>query len=331
MFSWHGGEPLLAGLDFFHTIIELQHAFFGNSFLICNCVQTNGTLINDEWAKFFKDHDFEVGISVDGMRDLHDKYRPFRNGKGTYDRVARNVGLLREIEVPLRALCVIHPEANGREVFDHIVSLGFQFIDFLPLIANWETKDWYPSFNVDIGSFLIDAFDAWYELDDPQIRVRWFADLIVMILGHPAPGLCTLKDHCSGHLTIDYDGAINNCECLNICGQSIFNFNSNVWSSSFAEVEKIESFLLLTEGFKHIGKTCLECEAYSLCKGGCPSTRYKNNSFKRPSIYCKSFRRLAFLIRNKVMSDPIFQCNNSHEELSEKIPMQKENREKNKS
>lgn len=299
---WAGGEPLLAGLDFFFKIIELQNYFFDNSFSILNTVQTNGTLINHEWAQFFKEYEFEVGLSIDGMRDTHNKHRPFRSGGETYDRVVENIELLRDVGISPRVLCVIHPEANGRDIFNHFISLGVQYIDFLPTLANYETKNWCTSFDSNIGTFLIDAFDAWYELDNPQIRVRLFADLVAMILGAP-PASCTLRDNCSGHLTIEHDGSINNCECSGICGDAVFRFNKNVKTTSFVEIEDIEIFKYLNQGTEHIGKNCLECDVYYLCRAGCPSMRFKNNSFRHKSIYCDSYRRLVTHIRDKVLSD----------------------------
>ena len=135
-FGWQGGEPTLRGVDFFRRAVALQQRYARPGMAIVNTLQTNGVLINDEWARFLKQHNFLAGISIDGDEQLHDHYRKTKSGKGSYHQVVRGLKCLQRHEVEVNVLTVIqgHNGDHGKRVYQHLTSLGVQFIQFIPVV-----------------------------------------------------------------------------------------------------------------------------------------------------------------------------------------------------
>ena len=136
-FNWHGGEPLVMGLDFYKKAVELEHRYSAGK-IIHNTLQTNGTLLTPEWASFLKDNDFLVGISIDGPQDIHDKYRKDKGGAPTFDKVIRGIGLLYRYGVQYNTMSTVNKASEGRglEVYSFLKSLGSRYMQFMPVVEH---------------------------------------------------------------------------------------------------------------------------------------------------------------------------------------------------
>ena len=136
-FNWHGGEPLVMGLDFYRKAVELQQKYAGGK-IVHNTLQTNGTLITPEWADFFRENDFLIGISIDGPADIHDKFRKDKGGQNTFDKVMRGVNLLRQRGVQFNTMTTVNKASEGRgaEVYRFLKSIGSRYMQFMPVVEH---------------------------------------------------------------------------------------------------------------------------------------------------------------------------------------------------
>src|SRR4030042_5572902 len=182
MFSWHGGEPALAGIDFYRKAIRLQKKHLPAGYKIINGIQTNGTLIDDSWCRFLSDENFLVGISIDGPREYHDKYRTTAEGGSTFSGVMQGYDHLRKHNVTTEILCVLNSFNSGHPlpVYDFFRGLGAEYITFLPLVEQASDSDSGVSrASVDppeYGNFLIKVFDEWVEKDIGKVRIQLFEE-----------------------------------------------------------------------------------------------------------------------------------------------------------
>ena len=137
LFNWHGGEPLVMGLDFYRKAVALQHKYAGDK-VIHNTLQTNGTLLTQEWADFFRDNDFLIGISLDGPQDIHDKYRKDKGGAPTFDKVMHGLGILYRSNVQYNTMSTINKASEGRglEVYNFLKSTGSHYMQFMPVVEH---------------------------------------------------------------------------------------------------------------------------------------------------------------------------------------------------
>jgi len=179
-FIWQGGEPLLAGLDFFREVVELQIKYARPGMMVSNAVQTNGTLIDEEWARFFRKYNFLVGVSVDGPKEIHDARRVTGSGKGSYDLVMRGIGHLRDAGAEFNILTVVH-DGNvdkGRELMEFYRRENFGYVQFIPCMDfRAQEPDRPARYQItpeQYGRFLCETFDVWYNDGRPEISVRFF-------------------------------------------------------------------------------------------------------------------------------------------------------------
>lgn len=219
--AWQGGEPTLAGLPFFRRALEYQKKYARPSQRIHHALQTNGTLLDDEWCKFLHDNEFLIGLSVDGPPRFHDHYRLTNRGTGSSDHVLRGMRLLQKHAVEYNILCVLndinvhHPD----EVMGYLLNLGSRWLQFIPAIE-WEKHPTEQGHNVlaayspqpaDYGKFLCRAFDLWFEKYRKRVSVRIFdAVLNKLVLGQMP--FCILDGACHNQLTIEHDGAVFGCD-----------------------------------------------------------------------------------------------------------------------
>lgn len=219
--AWQGGEPTLAGLNFFRKAIEFQEKYKRPGQRISHALQTNGTLLNDQWCQFLHEHEFLIGLSVDGPPRFHDHYRLNNAGKGTSDQVMRGMRLLQKHGVEYNILCVLndvnvhHPD----EVMKYLLNLGSRWLQFIPAIE-WEKDPADPERNVlapyspdpaSYGRFLCRIFDLWFEKYRKRVSVRIIdAVLNKLVLGQMP--FCILDGSCHNQLTIEHDGAVFGCD-----------------------------------------------------------------------------------------------------------------------
>ena len=219
--AWQGGEPTLAGLDFFERAIQYQDRYRRVGQRVGHALQTNGTMLDDAWCKFLARHGFLVGLSLDGPPHLHDHYRTTRGGHGSHDRVLRGLHLMRKHGVEHNILCVLndrnvhHPD----EVFKYLLNLGPRHLQFIPAIEWVQDPDdprertlapFSPA-SEDYGRFLCRVFDLWYDRYRTQVSIRFF-DAVLNKLVHGHSVYCITAEACHNQVTIEHDGSVFGCD-----------------------------------------------------------------------------------------------------------------------
>jgi len=301
IFSWQGGEPTLMGLDFFRKVVELQKKYQPKHQRIENDLQTNGFLINDEWAEFLKEHRFLVGVSIDGPRELHDRYRVTRSGKPTFDRVMRGIETLKRHGVSFNTLVVIN-RVNARfpkEVYHFLTeTVGSTYIQFIPCVEPVEFKHTAPQFwrddtipitgtrrahpgdldsivtdwsvdPDDWGSFLIGAFEEWVNHDLGRVQVNVFETAVVQTMGMPAQ-LCVTAEFCGKALAMEKNGDVFSCDHYVYPEYKL----GNIHRQSLAQMVFSERQQAFGMGKKNtLPEYCKTCPHLKLCWGECPKNR----------------------------------------------------------
>ncbi len=236
--AWQGGEPTLMGLDFFRRSVELANLHLRPGQHAVYTIQTNATLLDEEWAAFFKENDFLVGVSIDGPRELHDAYRVDKGGKGSFDKVVQGLDALREAGVDWNALTTIHAEnaEHGREVYRFLRDeLGAKFVQFIPIIervaetdangavpwTSWRDRPLYVQDGDAVtgrsvtaeqyGRFLIDVFEEWVRRDVGEVYVQMFDVALANWVGEP-PSLCVHSETCGLALALEHTGDLYSCD-----------------------------------------------------------------------------------------------------------------------
>ena len=292
-FAWQGGEPTLLGLDYFRSIVEFQKKHSGGR-KINNTLQTNGTLLNDDWCLFFKDHGFLVGISIDGPRRLHDTYRLDKGQKPTFDRVMAGIKLLKKHKVEFNTLTVVSASnvKHAVEVYDFLRDVGSGYIQFIPLVERLPAEDArilgfdyaeppepgqppspVTSWSVPseaFGDFLISIFNEWVKRDVGRVFVQMFDVSLGIWSGH-GPGLCIFLKDCGQGLALEHNGDLYSCDHFvypkyklgNILNESVLDLVNSDTQRAFGEAKS-----------KTLPKYCLECEVRFACNGECPKHRF---------------------------------------------------------
>jgi uncharacterized protein len=276
LFSWHGGEPTLAGLPFFRRAVELQKMHCPPGGQIVNGIQTNGTLINETWARFLADEHFFVGISLDGPAELHNRYRVTGDGRPTHAQTLRGYRCLQEQGVPCEILCVVNA-VNVRyptEVYRYFKSLGAGSLTFLPLVVrdparrNGVSDHTVPS--ALFGVFLCAIFDEWKNQDIGRIKVQIFEEAARTAFNQDHT-LCIFKKTCGRVPVLEQNGDFYACDHFvnpdhyigNIMDTSVACLLDSPKQKTFGQVKK-----------KSLPGYCLECEVTWMCNGGCPKNRF---------------------------------------------------------
>ncbi|SDK64901.1 anaerobic sulfatase maturase [Aliiruegeria lutimaris] len=305
-FAWQGGEPTMLGLGFFERVIELQARYRPEGVRITNSLQTNGMLIDDAWARFFANHDFLIGISIDGPRSVHDRYRRDRAGRPTFDAVMDGLDNLRRGRVDYNILCTVH-RANagkGREVYRFLRDLGTQHIQFIPIVERRRTDgalsaapqiDDDPSSMVTewsvapkaYGKFLCDVFDQWYRHDLGRMFIQFFENQVGMWMGRPA-NLCVFAETCGDGLALEHNGDLYACDHFvypefrlgNIMDEDI---GALAWSQKARDFGAAKRETLTAQ--------CRSCEYRFACNGGCPKHRFLMSRGGEPghNYFCQSY------------------------------------------
>ncbi len=297
--SWHGGEPLLARIDFFQAAIEAAER---NYVAIRHSIQTNGMLVDDQWVDFFNRHQFHVGVSIDGPAEIHDRERPTKSKKGP----TSHQGAVQAIERLARAngrfgtLTVAHPWADGREVYEHLRGLGVRHMDFLlPIVSEEQTE----GFVAGCAQFLLDVFDAWTEENDDGISIRYFTNILRALMGGNAKQ-CILNNRCDRYITLEPNGDIGLCENIRMVDIDLYQTGKNVFVNSFADIEKEVNRRLLAVHFNNLGEECRNCEYMPVCRGGCPVARHAGDlHFDQPSVYCKLYKTVLYRLNTYVRQE----------------------------
>lgn len=321
VFDWQGGEPTLLGVDFFRKAVELQAHYCPPSKSVVNNLQTNGTLLDEEWCDFLKRHGFLVGISVDGPKELHDAYRRAKGGQPTFDRVMASVKLMRKKGVMFNTLTVVNRinarypldvyrfltrEAGGRliQLIPMVEPKGFETTapqhwapERMPVTGNPAARPGTPDSVVhdesvdpeDLGAFLCRVFDEWWNRDVGRHFVNLFETSVAAWSGMPAQ-LCVFAGTCGRALALERDGCLYRCDHYvypeyrlgNVMERSLVDM---VFSGSQEAFGLNKSDLL--------PQYCRECRYRFACNGECPRNRFVRAPDGEPGLnyFCPGLKR----------------------------------------
>ncbi len=306
LFTWHGGEPLLRPVSFYRRALELQRRYARGRH-IDNCLQTNGTLLTDEWCEFLRENNFLVGISIDGTQTMHDAYRHTRRGGSSWHDVMRGISLLRQHGVEWNAMAVVHhanvsqPEA----FYQFFRSIGCQFLQFTPVVerivergdgltlapgltegghlAPWSVtpRQW--------GDFLCGVYDAWVRHDVGEVFVQTFDATLANWAG-VTPGVCSLSSLCGHAAVMEANGDVYACDHFvfpeyrlgNIRQQSLTAMLYGERQQAFSRVKQ-----------SALPRQCRECRYLFACHGECPKNRFVRDRYGEPGLnyLCAGYRQ----------------------------------------
>ncbi len=294
-FGWQGGEPTLMGLDFYQRAVEYQGQYGAPGQVVGNGLQTNGILIYDNWASFLRETKFLVGLSLDGPRHVHDKYRKFKNGKSSWEQVnrARDVMLNKGVEV--NALTVVNDYSVRfvREIYEYHKKNGLNYMQFIPCVEPdpldpAKAAPYTVSAEV-YGDFLCDLFDLWmsdFEHGKSTTSVRWFDSLFYTYVGYTAPE-CTLLPECGIYTVIEHNGDVFACDFFvdpewklgNVLTDNLTDMLNSPLMQKFGEVKVAKP------------PECYKCRWLGHCYGGCPKDRQGDPADNGSNHFCISYQR----------------------------------------
>jgi uncharacterized protein len=290
-FAWQGGEPTLMGLDFFRQAVGYQQKYKKPGMRILNALQTNGTLIDDEWAAFFRDNDFLIGVSIDGPPHLHDVYRHDKGGRPTLDRVLRGVEALKRHRVEFNVLTCVNA-ANAPypgEVYRFLRDeVGAQFIQFIPIVERDNDTGFQEGSAVtartvtgeQYGRFLIGVFDEWVQRDVGRVFVQIF-DVALAAWSGQRPGLCVFEETCGTALAMEHNGDVYSCDHFVEPRHKLGNMNLIPLADLVASDQQRQFGLDKRDTLPHM---CRECDVRFVCNGGCPKNRLLTTPDGEPGL-----------------------------------------------
>ncbi len=272
-FSWHGGEPTLLGLDYFRHIVELQHRYCPRGKGVANGIQTNGTLIDEDWAAFFAAHRFTVGLSLDGPQPLHDRYRQSPAGEGCFQRVMRGYHLLQQQGVAVEVLCVLNDDnvMYPLQVYRFFKDIGVRALSFLPLVEVLPEGGASPRSVPPeaFGAFLCTVFDEWRDKDIGTIMVQIFEEALRTAFGREH-SLCLFRPTCGEIPVLEQNGDLYPCDHFVEAERCL----GNLAETSLSELLRSRRLLAFGKAKRStLPGVCRQCPVYDMCGGECPKNR----------------------------------------------------------
>ena len=278
-FSWHGGEPTLAGLSYFRLITSLQHKYCPPNIRIVNGLQTNGILLNDEWCRFLADEKFVVGISIDGPEELHNAYRYSVKGHPSFKQTLRGFQLLKWYGIPSEILCVVNARnvQEPLQVYNFFKKLGARYITFIPLVEKQPSSNTRVSVDTvpskAYGEFMVKVFEEWKASDIGTIQIQMVEEALRTAFDQEH-ALCILKKTCGRVPVVEYNGDFYSCdhyvEAKHLVG--------NIMKTPLADLLESEQQKQFGQAkFDSLPGQCLRCEVLGMCNGGCPKDRFLNS------------------------------------------------------
>lgn len=313
-FAWQGGEPTLLGVDFFRKVVELQKRY-GEGKKIHNALQTNGTRLDDAWGEFFKEHDFLIGLSIDGPRELHDRYRVDKGGKATFEQVMRGMAFLKKHGVDFNTLTVVNRQTAlyPLEIYRFLREEGSGYMQFIPIVERkpeggekgdgldlaeppspGEEEDlpvtrWSLRAG-DYGEFLSTIFDEWVNRDVGRVFVQMFDVALGSWMGMGA-SLCVFAETCGKALALEHNGDLYSCDHYvypryklgNLLNATIAQMVGSAAQRKFGSDKR-----------DTLTRYCRECEVRFACNGDCPKHRFAVTPDGEPglSYLCPAYRKV---------------------------------------
>ena len=315
--AWQGGEPTMMGVDFFRRSMELEKRYAAPGQRVLNTLQTNGTLLDDEWGAFLAEHRFLVGISIDGPPAMHNAYRVDKGGKPTYERVVRGLEVLKRHGVDWNVLTTVHAVNgdHGAEVYRFLRDeLDARYIQFIPIVerATPETltvadTGWGSGVHgrplytqegslvthrsvapAQYGRFLVDAFEEWVRRDVGEVYVQMFDTALANWYGEPG-GMCVHAESCGEQLALEHNGDLYSCDHYvepnyllgNIGDRHLLELVALPQQQKFGQDKR-----------DTLTRYCRDCDVRFACNGGCPKDRFATSPYGEPGQHylCPSYQ-----------------------------------------
>lgn len=306
LFCWHGGETLMRPISFYRRAIELQRKY-ARGRRIDNTIQTNATMLTDEWCEFFRENNFLVGVSIDGPQEFHDEYRRTATGKPTFHKVMQGIRLLNKHNVEWNALAVVN-DFNADyplEFYNFFKEIGCHYIQFTPIVERrierndglslapgMEEGGELVDFSVtpeQWGKFLCTIFDEWVRHDVGTYFIQIFDATLANWAG-VQPGLCSLAKECGHAGVMEFNGDVYSCDHFVYPEHLLGNINEKTITEMMYG-EKQREFAKL----KHelLPQQCRECPVEFACHGECPKNRFTRDKYGNPGLnyLCKGYRQ----------------------------------------
>lgn len=304
LFTWHGGETLMRPLSFYQKVVELQKKY-ANGRTIDNCIQTNGTLLNDEWCEFFHDNHWLVGISIDGPQEFHDEYRKNKQGKPSFMKVMQGIHLLNKHQVEWNAMAVVN-DYNADyplEFYHFFKELGCHYIQFTPIVERihphadgrhlahvLQKDEKLADFSVSPeqwGNFLCTIFDEWVKNDVGEYFIQIFDSTLVNWMG-AQPGVCTMAPTCGHAGVMEFNGDVYSCDHFVFPEFEL----GNIYEKSLIEMMYSEKQIQFGQQKRDsLPNKCKECNYLFACNGECPKNRFLTTEDGEPGLnyLCKGY------------------------------------------
>lgn len=269
--AFQGGEPTLAGLPFFKKAVEFIEKYNTRKINVNKAIQTNGILVDDDWAEFFKENNFLVGVSLDGPKDCHDPFRCDINGKGSHKKVMAAIEILRKHNVDFNILCVVNSITAKKiqSIYTFFKKQNFEYLQFIPCLQGFgkeEEKMPYTLSAKDFGTFMCNLFDLWYRdfTTTGLPHIRQFENYVEMMLGYP-PESCGMSGFCVCQNVIEADGSIYPCDFYVLDKFRLGNAKTNSYDEIYQE--GIDRGFVQNKLIVH--DDCKTCRFLNICRGGC--------------------------------------------------------------
>lgn len=298
LFTWHGGEPLMRSIDFYKKALELQKKY-AHGKQIDNVIQTNGTLLTDEWCEFFAKNHWLVGISIDGPQEYHDHYRVTPAGKPSWEKVMQGIQLLKKHHVEWNAMAVVNAynAEHPLEFYHFFRDNGCQYLQFTPIVerltehedgrtlASLADDREIPLADASVtpaqwGNFLCTIFDDWVRHDVGKMFVEIFDCTLANWMG-VLPGICAYSKECGHAGVMEHNGDVYSCDHFVFPEYKL----GNIREQSLIDMlygEKQQAFSRL----KHtsLPRQCKECDMEFACHGECPKNRFEKDKYGEPGL-----------------------------------------------
>ena len=308
LFTWHGGETLMRPISFYKKAIELQQKY-ARGRQIDNCIQTNGTLLTDEWCRFFKENNFLVGVSIDGPQEFHDEYRRNKQGLPSFYKVMKGIELLKKYQVEYNAMAVVNDYNVDYplEFYNFFKEIDCHYIQFTPIVerigqqANGTllTAPNNQSENIELAPFSVDAnkwgdflctiFDEWVKKDVGNFYIQLFDSTLANWVGEQ-PGVCSLARNCGHAGAMEFNGDLYACDHFVFPEYKL----GNIHTQTLTEMMYSERQLRFgTDKHDKLPTQCKTCEYLFACNGECPKNRFSLTQTGEPGLnyLCKGYKK----------------------------------------
>jgi len=300
VFIWHGGEPLLAGMSFFDKVINYQKKYSSPSHIIQNNIQTNGTLVTKKWAIFLKKHNFKVGVSLDGWKNSHDRFRKDKNGKGSFDRTVKGIKILEESGITPGIIQTI-----TRSNIENIEQ-DFNFFYKKLKRKGWATNIYRDAKNENVfmkGQSITNSdlekitkkyIDLWLKADDPDLQIREIENFISGVFNKRAPN-CSFNGACTSFFCLEPNGEIYPCDRLSRQPEFLFG---NLSKQKLHTILNGKKRLEYAYKVNSVNSDCSTCKWYNACHNGC--TMHRIGGPEGKYYYCEARKKIFQYLKEKV-------------------------------